>query len=362
MTGCMPSGLTMALENLANTPVLVTGGAGFIGSHLCQKLSEIGSRVMILDNLDTGSVNRLPANLCHLRSDQSEGAWTHCSSDTPVLVEGSIVDHELVKTLLKGAISVIHLAAIASVQRSLDNPLLHRSVNIEATRNLIDECDELTNIRSFLFASSAAIYGTTDQLPIVESTGKNPTSIYGKGKWLAERLVLGKEGGMDEWISASKPRRTPVSGLRFFNVYGPGQDPSSPYSGVLSIFHDLAKNGQPITIHGDGKQSRDFIHVSDVVSAIVDVTHALLEGGVASALHAQAFNISTGSGVSLLNVIDILEAEYGPLDVEHGPVREGDIKHSHGSSDLIQQCTIWKPNVLLKEGLVSLISDDRPLA
>ena len=303
---------------------LVTGGAGFIGSHLVDSLLAAGASVVVLDDCSSGRTAQVP-----------EGAE---------LVSASISDAASRSTALSGCSAVFHLAAIASVVRCEDDPELSASVNRQASLDLLAEAG-ITGVRAFVFASSAAIYGEPQHLPITESHPLAPLATYGADKAVVDEAIttLGIEG-----IAATA--------LRFFNVYGSRQDPSSPYSGVLSIFTQRASSGEGVTIFGDGLQTRDFVHVSDVVSAMMAAGESLLTLGTASPAHATPFNVCSGVTVTLLDVVAALDAiTQQPMDVTHAPAREGEIRDSFGDPAALTTALDWTPEVTLEEGLRDLL-------
>src|SRR5580658_5449763 len=216
---------------MAHFTYLVTGGAGFIGSHLCDALVADGHAVRVLDDLSTGKRANLPA-----------GAE---------LIEGDIADPAAVRQAVAGVDACFHLAAIASVARGVDDWLGTHRANLTGTITLFDELRRQPRPVPVVYASSAAIYGDCADLPIKESATKHPLSAYGADKYGCELHAR----------VASHVHGVPTVGLRFFNVYGPRQDPRSPYSGVISIFCERLAAGRSVTVDGDGLQSRDFVYV-----------------------------------------------------------------------------------------------------
>ena len=303
---------------------LVTGGAGFIGSHLVDSLLAAGASVVVLDDCSSGRTAQVP-----------EGAE---------FVSASISDASSRSTALSGCSAVFHLAAIASVVRCEEDPELSASVNRQASLDLLAEAG-IIGVGAFVFASSAAVYGEPQHLPITESHPLAPLATYGADKAVVDEAIttLGIEG-----IAATA--------LRFFNVYGSRQDPSSPYSGVLSIFTQRASSGEGVTIFGDGLQTRDFVHVSDVVSAMMSAGESLLTHGTASPAHATPFNVCSGVTVTLLDVVAALDAiTQQPMDVTHAPAREGEIRDSFGDPAALTAALDWTPEVTLEEGLRDLM-------
>ncbi|MBK1658287.1 NAD-dependent epimerase/dehydratase family protein [Paracraurococcus ruber] len=273
---------------------LVTGGCGFIGSHLSAALRARGDGVRVLDDLSTGSL----ANL-------APGAE---------LVRGDVADHAAVRDAIAGVDGIFHLAAIASVERGVqDWPGTHRA-NLSGTIAMLDAA-RLRKL-PFVYASSAAVYGDQAVLPITEDAPKRPLSAYGADKLGCEQHAL--VGGLVHGI--------PSMGFRFFNVFGPRQDPRSPYSGVISIFCDRFSRGEGVDIFGDGGQTRDFVHVSDVVAA-------LLAGMAQASVEAPVLNVCTGRATSVRELAETIAAACGvPAEIRQRPPRAGEIRHSLGDA------------------------------
>ena len=274
---------------------LVTGGAGFIGSHLADALLAAGHTVRVLDDLSTG----LAANLDR-----------RCT-----LIQGDVADDGAVARAMDGVDGCFHLAAIASVQRGNEAWGLTHRVNQSGTVAVLDLARACGRV-PVVYASSAAIYGTVTGVAD-ETTRPNPRTAYGADKLGSE---LHAQVG---WLVHG----VPSAGFRFFNVYGPRQDPESPYSGVISIFARRMADGQGVTVHGDGRQTRDFVFVADVVRHLL-AGMALLhqEPG------AHVLNVCTGRETSLLHLIDTLAQLTGrPPMISHGPARAGDIARSVGA-------------------------------
>jgi len=275
---------------------LVTGGCGFIGSHLSEALLARGDSVRVLDDLSSGLLSNLP-----------KGAE---------LIRGSITEPRCVREALAAVDGCFHLAAISSVERSLSDWVGTHRVNLEGTIVIFDELRKLSANRVIpvVYASSAAVYGEAPALPLTEEMQALPLSAYGADK-------LGSE--LHARIAA-KVFGIPTVGLRLFNVYGPRQDPRSPYSGVISRFCDRLSRGEPVEIFGDGQQQRDFIYVADVVTAFLKAMDHPPAGAV--------LNICTGIGTSI-EALAKLVAELGgmPLQMRFLPARSGEIRNSIGS-------------------------------
>jgi len=311
---------------------LVTGGAGFIGSHLVEELLNRGEQVVVLDDLSTGKLENLPEhpNLTFLK--------------------GSVADPSLVNSLFKEypISSVFHLAAVASVQKSVESPVDCHEVNFDGTLYLM-EAARRSGVSSFVFASSAAVYGDEPTLPKTEETPVKPITPYAVDKYASERYV----------VNGAALYGFPGVALRFFNVFGERQDPSSPYSGVISIFVDRIKRflkGEPvkIVVFGDGRQTRDFVYVKDVVSALFLARDKAPKGEV--------YNVGTGREVSLLEMLETLKELVGTLPpVEFAPPRPGDIRRSVASIEKLKGLG-YRPRWSFKEGLKSLLKSEKVIS
>ena len=305
--------------------VLVTGAAGFIGSHTVDKLLAAGHVVVGVDNFRTGHRVNL------------EAADRHKSfSFTEADVAASGVLDGIVAQVKPDAI--IHLAALVSVQDSMDNPELNYELNVRAT-HCVAEAARVHGVKRVVFASSAAIYGDTTDLPIREETEKRPISPYGGAKLASEALLL-SHGAAFGFV---------VRCQRYFNVFGPRQDPASPYSGVISIFDQRYRDGRGVTIFGDGKQTRDFISVHDVA-------WANLLAATADGVQSGWANVCTGRATSLLDVAGIFAEHYPQVPApKHGNPRTGDIIHSLGTPEKVATELGFKAEVSVKDGLAELI-------
>lgn len=276
--------------------ILVTGGCGFIGSHVVDALIARGDTVHVLDDLSTGT----RANL------NSAADFT----------QGDVADDALFAKLAAEADGIIHLAAIASVPACEANWLHSHRTNAYGTVSALNAARLSTKRPRVVYASSAAVYGENPNLPLSETSEVNPISVYGMDKWLGEReaSIAHKRFGVDS------------VGLRFFNVFGPRQDPASPYSGVISIFAHAAKRDMPISIFGDGEQTRDFIYVADIVHLILAALNA--------PTGAHVVNGCTGRATSLNQLAAYLRSIAGvTLSATHSAERNGDIRHSLGNPD-----------------------------
>jgi nucleoside-diphosphate-sugar epimerase len=296
---------------------LVTGGAGFIGSNIVDELVRRRQEVVVLDDLSAGK----EANLAAVR-------------DKIELHIGSITDLAAVQSACKGVHYVIHLAARTSVPRSVLNPLETNHVNIDGTLNVLTAARD-AQVRRFVFAASSAAYGETPTLPKIESMPAQPISPYGLTKYVGELYaqVFGRVYGLENAC------------LRYFNVFGPRQDPTSQYSGVLSRFMLAVIEGQAPVVYGDGEQSRDFTYVEN----IVDETLRACEAPGASGL---VFNGGTGARITLNQVLKLLEQITGKaVKPKYDAPRNGDIRDSQADVSLARKILGYEPRVLFEEGL-----------
>lgn len=288
--------------------VVVTGGAGFIGSHTVDRYMEAGHRVVVLDNFSTGK----RANLARW-ADNAALHVVVCD-----VAHGIFAALAPITSVYGPVERIVHLAAQVSVVQSIAAPQNDMSVNYGATLHVLEYARAM-NVKKVVFASSAAVYGDAAQLPVGEDTPCRPVSPYGIHKYTSE-LAL------DYYANVHS---VPTTALRFFNVYGPRQDPSSPYSGVISIFTDRARAGRSLTIFGDGQQTRDFVFVGDVARAIVAASQ---DGN--SRLVA---NVGTGSEVTVLELArTIVELCGGRSTIEHAEARPGEILKSRARVDRLR--------------------------
>lgn len=303
---------------------LVTGGAGFIGSHLVETLVARGEQVRVLDNFSTGRWENLSA----IR-DQIE------------VVEGDVRDPLAVQQAVDGAEVVAHLAAIVSVEWSLRNPQETMDVNAEGTLNLLEAARQ-ASVSRFLFASSAAVYGDHSELPLREDLPLRPLSPYAASKVAGEALCHAYQAAYG----------LPTVILRFFNIYGPRQDPHSPYSGVISIFVGRMRQGLPPVVYGDGLQTRDFVYVGDVVAA-------LIRAGERDGAAGTVVNVARGEETSVLRLVALLNQALGAaLEPEFAPPRAGEVRRSAGDPRRAQSVLGWRPTVGLAEGLSRLLHSE----
>lgn len=302
--------------------ILVTGGAGFIGSHAVDALLDQGCRVKVLDNLSTGKLSNLPVGHPEL-----------------TFIEGDVTDPAVVSYAAQGCTAVLHLAAVASVQASVDDPAgTHRS-NFIGTLNL---CETMVKygIKRVVYASSAAVYGNNSiGEPIDEEVPLKPLTPYAADKLAGEFYLdfYRRQHGIQPTI------------FRFFNIFGTRQDPSSPYSGVISIFTKRAVDNLPITVYGDGQQTRDFVHVKDLVSLLMQA----LSSGSTSNL---PMNVGFKQKTSLNEILENIQTTLGrPLDLRYVEARSGDIRHSLACNEKLKQQYKFVQTVTMAQGLAELL-------
>ncbi len=295
---------------------LVTGGAGFIGSNLVRALLARGDEVRLLDNFSTG--NR--ANLAGLDVE---------------IVEGELRSYERVHNATRGVEVVYHLGALGSVPRSVQDPLTSSAVNVEGTLNvLLAARDE--GIRRVVFSSSSSVYGSRNDLPVDEAMPSDPISPYGVAKLAAERYCV-------SFSRVYESFETVV--LRYFNVFGPRQSPYSQYAAMVPLFITAVARGEPVTIFGDGEQSRDFTYVENVVDATLRASEA--EGA-----SGRIFNVAAGSPATVNAVADTIGRILGkPVERRHEPPRPGDIRDSWADVREAERVLGYRPSIDLEEGL-----------
>ncbi|MGH8502889.1 MAG: NAD-dependent epimerase/dehydratase family protein [Gammaproteobacteria bacterium] len=301
--------------------VLVTGGAGFIGSHSVDALLAKNIPVRALDNLSSGRRENLP--LGHPRLE---------------LMTGDIRDAAQVKLAMQGCSHCLHLAAQVSVTQSLAEPRASADTNVLGFVTVL-EAARAARMRRFVYASSAAVYGDPHELPLTEDAGLDPLSPYGLEKLINERYadLYRRLYGLSAF------------GLRYFNVFGPRQDPQSPYAGVIALFAKRLESGQTLTVFGDGQQTRDFVFVGDVARTNV----AALENEAAGIC-----NVATGHSVSLLTLIDTLGRLYGAEpEIDFLPPRHGDIQRSAADPSHLHRLLGIRAGTTLEQGLRTLLPD-----
>jgi len=299
------------------TTVLVTGGAGFIGSHVTAELLRRGHAVRVLDNFSTGKRENLAA-----------------VGGEVELVEGDIRSYERTHAATQGVDCVIHLAALPSVPRSIQDPLTTNEVNVTGTLNVVLAARD-AGARRVVMASSSSVYGRAPELPKTERLVPQPISPYGVSKLAAEQYCMGLNAvyGIE------------VAALRYFNVFGPRQDPNSQYSGVIPKFLTHTLDDLPLVIYGDGTQSRDFTYVSNVVAATLAASECRLPGPLVC-------NVGCGSAHTVLALAEAAGSVAGrAVRIEYMPVRPGDVLHSFADITLAREALGYDPTVGLEEGL-----------
>ena len=299
---------------------LITGGAGFIGSHLAEALVREGHTVRILDNFRTGRRK----NLAGIRGKVD-------------ILKGDIRDRRAVQAAVRGMDYILHQASLVSVAESVEHPEETLDVNVNGTLNVLQAARK-AKVRRVVLASSCAVYGA-GPVPAKEDQAPLPLSPYAVSKLAAESLA----------ISFYHSYALPVTCLRYFNVFGPRQDPDSPYSGVIAVFASRAVSGEPVTIFGDGRQTRDFIYVADVVRAnLLACTSERAAGRVC--------NIGTGRGRSLMDLRSDLSALRGaPMPVQYAAARAGDIYHSRSDPSRARRLLGFRPQTDFREGLADTL-------
>ena len=309
--------------------VLVTGGAGFIGSHLVERLLAEGHSVRVLDDFSTGKT----ANLAEASDVQ--------------LIRADVADFVAVLAAVEGCDLAFHEAAVASVPKTVDDPLGTLRVNYQGTVTLLEAARQ-AGVRRVVFAASSAAYGDSPTLPAREDGPVRPLSPYAVDKLASEHAcrVYSELHGLETVC------------LRYFNVYGPRQDPNSPYSGVISLFANALLAGRAPTVLGDGRQTRDFVYVADVVEANI-------RAATAPSVAGKTFNIGTGRAVSILELFSIMrEVSDRSMEAQFGPAREGEVRHSVADAERARELLGWQPEVQLEHGIGRLwgsLRQRRPL-
>ena len=309
--------------------VLVTGGAGFIGSSFAKKARQQGWQVTVLDNLSTGHKSTF---------DELEKLGIR-------VIIGDIRNRELLSKEMLNCTAVVHLAAQVSVPLSVEKPEETNEINVLGTDNVIQSCFD-NDVQRLVVASSAAVYGNADTLPLKEQDAGQILSPYAESKWINEQQILeARNNGLK------------ATALRFFNVYGVGQRPDGAYAAVVPKFVDMMVNKQAPKINGDGLHTRDFVHVDDVCNAI----WSLIDGEWKADNH-HVYNVATQTRVTLLDLISIINnsltqgmPNFTPLMPTHGPERVGDIRHSMASIARINETIQWTPKVEFEHGIKELV-------
>ena len=295
---------------------LVTGGAGFIGSHLVEELLRRGEKVRIADDFSTGKRQNLP------------------SAGNVEVIEGDVSNPEIARRAVAGCDYVLHQAAIPSVPRSVKDPVTSHKANVEGTLHMLLAARD-AKVKRLVFAGSSSVYGDTAVLPKREDMRANPLSPYALQKLIGEQYcqLFTKLYGLETVTT------------RYFNVFGPRQDPGSPYSGVISLFIDAMTSGKTPKIHGDGRQTRDFTYVADVVNGVLRCCDAPNVAG-------EVINVAAGGRVSLIELIRALQViTKHQIEPEFGPTREGDVRDSQADIFKARQMLGFEPTVPFDEGL-----------
>jgi len=305
--------------------ILVTGGAGFIGSHVVDRLVKEGYSVRVIDDLSSGKIKNIRA---------------HLDSGKVTFAKGDIRDVSFVRENLRDINAVLHFAAMISVPISIKNPKLTFDVNLLGTLNLLESCVE-AQVNRFVFISSCAVCGDPATLPVSEDTPPNPISPYAESKLIGERYCTGfQERGLLSSVI-----------LRFFNVYGPRQG-MNDYSGVITRYIDHISRKEPLVIYGDGLQTRDFVNVNDIASAVLAAMK--LEDAV-----GQVFNVGSGKPTSINKLAKtLLELSGEDVEIIYEKARPGDIKDSYADISKAKKLLCYEPQFLLTEGLSVLLRDN----
>ena len=300
---------------------LVTGGAGFIGSHLAEELVRRGERVRVVDSFVTGK----RANLAHLSAVE--------------LIEGDLADLAVAQRAVEGVDYVLHQAAIPSVPRSVEDPVTSNRANIDASLNVLVAARD-AGVRRLVYAGSSSAYGNTPTLPKVETMPTNPLSPYALQKLVAEQYcqMFTRLYGLETVT------------IRYFNVFGPRQDPSSPYSGVISVFIRALVEGRQPTIYGDGGQTRDFTYVANVVDGV-------LKACTAAGASGEVINVATAGRISLNQLFravkDLTGASVEPV---YASERAGDVRDSQADISKARRLLGYEPSVTLEQGLEKTVA------
>jgi UDP-glucose 4-epimerase len=314
---------------VAQETVVVTGGAGFIGSHTVEQLLRQGCRVVVVDDFSSGKRANLAAvkdneRLTVIEADVSDGLWGCLAS--------YVQKHGPVQR-------VIHLAAQTSVVRSVESPLHDLRANYTSTMNIADFARR-SGAKRLVFASSAAIYGDVETVPVSESVPAAPLSPYGLHKLASEQCLR----------YHAVVHNIPASVFRFFNVYGPRQDPNSPYTGVISIFINRSLQNLPLTIFGDGGQTRDFVFVGDIA-------RMLAKAALSDRLGFSLANLGTGNATSVTQLAkEVVRLCNSTSSISYGTARAGEIKHSLAAIDQARELLDYAPEVALAEGLEQTVN------
>jgi len=308
---------------------LVTGGAGFIGSHLVEELLRRGHRVRVIDSFVTGKRENLDASVKAVHGETSRSF-----SEVIDVVIGDLADQEVARRAVDGVEYVLHQAAIPSVPRSVEDPLTSNRANIDATLSLLVAARD-AGVKRVVYAGSSSAYGDTPTLPKHEAMPTYPLSPYALQKLVGEQYMR----------LFTRLYDLQTVSIRYFNVFGPRQDPSSPYSGVISIFLRALTEGWQPTIHGDGEQTRDFTYVGNVVDGVLRAVEAPAASG-------EVINVATGSRISLNQLFAVIKTITGStLVAKYGPSRAGDVRDSQADISKAERLLGYRPSISLEDGL-----------
>jgi UDP-glucose 4-epimerase len=317
---------------------LVTGGAGFIGSHLVEALLRRGDAVRVADNLSTGKRENLEAALDAARAAASAAAHA-APSRNPELLVGDLADLEVARRAVDGVDYVLHQAAIPSVPRSVEDPLTSNRSNIDATLSVLVAARD-AGVKRVVYAGSSSAYGDTPTLPKREDMPPNPLSPYALQKLVGEQYMQ----------MFTRLYGLPTVTIRYFNVFGPRQDPGSPYSGVISLFVRCLSEGRAPTIYGDGQQTRDFTFVANVVDGVLRAVEAPGASG-------EVINVATGRRISLLDLLNTLNAIIGTHAApQFAAPRAGDVRDSQADIAKARRLLGYEPQVSLEDGLRATVA------
>jgi UDP-glucose 4-epimerase len=297
---------------------IVTGGAGFIGSHLVDKLLSVGSEVLVIDNFSTGRHE----NLAH-----------HKTNNKLLIIEADISNLDKIKSSFKGIDFLFHLSALADIVPSITNPTVYFKSNVTGTMNVIEAARQ-GGVKKLVYAASSSCYGIPDICPTPETAEMRPQYPYALTKLLGEQIVL-------HWRQVYK---LPAISLRFFNVYGPRSRTSGTYGAVFGVFLAQKLKNKPFTVVGDGTQTRDFIYVTDVVNAIIMAAESNCQNEI--------MNVGSGDTYSINRIVEILGG-----DVVFVPKRPGEPDCTHANITKIKKLLGWKPKVSLEEGVQNLVDN-----
>jgi UDP-N-acetylglucosamine 4-epimerase len=317
---------------------LITGVAGFIGSHLLSQLLELNQKVIGIDNFATGSQE----NLAAVQKNVSQEKWQNFT-----FIEGDICDRELCRKITQDIDYVLHQAALASVPRSINNPMDTHDVNVTGFLNILNACRESSQVKRLVYASSSSVYGDHPKLPKIEAEIGQPVSPYAANKFMNEVYAN----------TFSRCYEMTLVGLRYFNVFGPRQNPNGPYAAVIPLWLDAILNNKPVYINGDGETSRDFCNVVNVVQA--NILSAVADLPIGNFI----YNVAAGERTTLNELYKLIQeniAVFYPEALTYKPsyrdFRAGDVRHSLADISKITQGIGYQPQVMVKQGIYDLVN------